>query len=284
MPSEQSQYYKAIRKQIAGAVSQGKSKEDVVWAFVEGASAVVDGVTDTCWGGVTGGSLQLISDLIKHQGGSELAPNPWFVFNGHDDATSPYTTKYLRNRSRKGIAGGLIGIGGSLGSQVTQVDVAGIMQHGNAVGSTSAHLVKLRALAQGYKQSETLTGWVDLLIKMKALKAGVRGTQLVGASIPVGAVGIATGLGAAAAKLGIKFTLTNACLIAAVDIHWRAYQEQAISGGLLGKTGKVGPASNMLYEIFSRRGVTRIFGKYDVDKIIHEPSGWMAVSDKLLLI
>ena len=40
----------------------------------------------------------------------------------------------------------------------------------------------------------------------------------------------------------------------------------------------------MLYEIFARRGATRVFGKYDVDKIIKEPAGWMAVSDKLLLI
>jgi len=27
-----------------------------------------------------------------------------------------------------------------------------------------------------------------------------------------------------------------------------------------------------------------VFGKYDVDKLIKEPAGWMAISDKLLLI
>jgi len=62
------------------------------------------------------------------------------------------------------------------------------------------------------------------------------------------------------------------------------------NGITIGKTiinkarGKVGPASNIMYEIFSRRGATRIFGKYDVDKIIKDPAGWLALNDKLMLI
>lgn len=277
-------YYNEIRQQIAGAVSQGKSPEDVVWAVIEASATVIDGATGSCIAGVVAGGLQTLTDTIKHNQGSGLTPNPWFVFNGHDEAESPYTRKYLRNRGRKGIAGGLFGMAGAGGSAVTQVDVAGILQHGNAVGSTSAHLVKLYNMSKSYKQSQTLSGWFDLLIKMKSVKAGVRGTQLVGSSIPVTGVSIATGIAAAAGKLGIKLHYTNTCLITAADLHWRAYQEQAISGGLLGKTGKVGPASNMIYELFTRRGVTRVFGKYDVDKLIKEPAGWMAISDKLLLI
>jgi hypothetical protein len=53
---------------------------------------------------------------------------------------------------------------------------------------------------------------------------------------------------------------------------------------VFGGAGKVGPASKIMYELFARRGLTRIFGKYDVDRLIQEPTGWMAVSDKLLLI
>ncbi len=278
------QYYESVRNAINQQVRQGKEPEDVFWAIVEGTAAIVDGASGGCLGGAIGGGLQTLVDTVKHNKSGGLAPNPWFVFNGHDDAESPYTKKYLRNRGRKNLASGVIGIGGTVSSQVTQADVAGIIQHGNAVGSTAAHLVKLRSMAQSHKKSQTLTGWFDLLIKMKAIKAGVRGTQLTGAAIPVGALQIVTGVGAAAAKLGIKFHYTNACLATAADIHWRARQEQAISGGLFGATGKVGPASNMMYEIFARRGATRIFGKYDVDKIIKEPCGWMALSDKLLLI
>ena len=84
---------------------------------------------------------------------------------------------------------------------------------------TQAHLYKLQSIAKGHKKSETLSGWIDLLIKMKKIKGAVRGTQLADAAIPMNALQI----GAAAAKLG--------------------------------------SASNMLYEIFARRGATRIFGK-----------------------
>ena len=277
-------YYNDIRKLIADAVSEEDKPEDVVWAVMDAVAAVVDGATGGCVGGVINGSLQTLSDGIKHKQGTGLVPNPWFVFNGHDDKESPYTQKYLRNRGRKKLAGGLFSIGGGLGSTVTQVDVAGIMQHGNAVASTGAHLIKLNNMAKSYKQSRTLSGWFDLLIRMKTVKAGVRGTQLVGSSIPVAGVSITAGIAAAVAKLGIKVTYTNICLMTSADLHWRAFQEQAISGGLLGKTGKVGPASNMIYELFTRRGVTRVFGKYDIDAIIKEPAGWMAISDKLLLI
>ena len=40
----------------------------------------------------------------------------------------------------------------------------------------------------------------------------------------------------------------------------------------------------MTDELFTRRGATRIFGKYDVDQFVKEPCGWMAISDKILLI
>lgn len=279
-------YYEAIRAEIRQQVKEGKDPEDVFWAVIEGTAAVVDGVTGGCLGGSIGGGLQSLVDSVKHgKSGSEgIAPNPWFVFNQHDDKESTYTKKYLRNRGRKNLASGLIGIGGTVSSQATQVDVAGILQHGNAVGSSAAHLYKLRQIAQSNRKSRTLTGWIDLLIKMKVIKTAVRGTQFTGAAVPVGALQIATGLGAAAAKLGVKYHYTNVCLATAADLHWRAFQEQAISKGFLGGGGKVGPASNMLYEIFARRGATRFFGKYDVDKIIGEPGGWKAVSDKLLLI
>lgn len=277
-------YYNEIRRQIADAVSQGKSREDILWAVVDATAATIDGATGTSIAGVVAGGLQNLTDTVRHNQRRGMTPNPWFVFNGHDDQASPYTQKYLRNRGRKAIAGGLIGMAGAGASTATQVDIAGILQHSNAVGSTSAHLVKLYNMSKAYKQSQTLSGWFDMLIKMKSIKAGVRGTQLVGSSIPIGGVSIATGIAAAAGKLGIKLHYTNVCLMTAADLHWRAFQEQAISGGLLGKTGKVGPASNMIYELFTRRGVTRVFGKYEVDKLIREPNGWMAIADKLLLI
>ena len=278
--------YQRITGLVEKAVGGGAEPEDVAWTVMEGVTVLIDGITGTSVASLTVGSLQSLRDGIGLSSSIEAVPNPWFVWNGHadDDADMSYTHKYLRNRAIKGFAGGLFGLAGTASSQVTQVDVAGIAMHGNALATTSAHLIKLKALASGYKQSETLTGWIDVLIRMKAIKAGVRGSQLAGAAIPIGAVGLATGLVAAGIKLGVKLTHTKCCAMTAANIHWRAYQEQAISGGLFGKTGKIGPASNMMYEMFCRRGATRIFGKYDVDRMIKEPTGWMCLNDKLMLI
>ena len=280
--------YRQLRKLIEGATkdSQGTDSAEVAWTVVEGVSAVIDGATGGNVAGLASGSLKSLYDGISAKKSPGMTPNPWFVFNGHADDDSPvsYTHKYLRNRAYKGLAGGLFGLIGTGSSQVTQVDVAGILMHSNAVATTSIHLIQLKAIGDHHKQSKTLSGWVNLMVKMKALKAGVRGSQLAGAAIPVGAVGIATGVAAAVAKICVHLTHTKVCAITAADIHWRAYQEQAISGGLFGKRGKVGPASNMMYEMFCKRGATRIFGKYDVDQIIKEPTGWMCLHDKLMLI
>ncbi len=276
--------YKLRRNMIEAAIKGGAGKEELAWTVVDGVAAVIDGATGGIAGGVGSGSLQTLRAAFQQRDTIGVTPNPWFIWNGHDDGPFSYTQKYLRNRGRKGIAGGALAVGGTAASQATQVDVAGIIQHGNAIGSSSAHLVQLRSIAASYRQSRTLTGWFDLLIRMKAFKIGVRGTQLAGAAIPVGAVGIVTGVAAAAVKVGVKLTYTKVCLVTAADIHWRAFQEQAISGGLGLGRGKVGPASRIMYEIFARRGMTRVFGKYDVDRLIKEPTGWMALSDKMLLI
>ncbi len=276
-------YYDSVVKAIHQQASKSRDKESIFWDVIEGTASVVDAGAGTSLGnGVTVGKIIINKARGKKDPG--LVPNPWFVVNGHEAGDTSHTKKYLKNRGYKKKASTGVGVVGTATSQYTQVDVAGIMKHGNAVGSTAAHIHKLRSIASGHRQSKTLTGWFDLLIKMKALKAGTRGTQLTGAAIPVGAVGLATGITSAAMQMGIKLTMTKVCLATAADIHWRAYQEQAISGGLKLGTGKVGPATNIMYEIFTRRGATRIFGKYDVDKIIKDPAGWMALNDKLMLI
>ncbi|WP_419730310.1 hypothetical protein [Lichenicola sp.] len=55
---------------------------------------------------------------------------------------------------------------------------------------------------------------------------------------------------------------------------------------ILGSRGGAGagPASGIFWEIFTKRGATRAFGKYDIQALVKEPAGWMALADKLLLI
>jgi len=247
------------------------------WDLIEGVASFLDGAD------VVAASARLYYDVMSLEG-ADVVQNPQFLLH-QIEGTSKYTRKYLGRRSLKGIGGGGLALAGNIASQLTQVDVAGILQHSNATGSTAAHILQLKGISSRYRKTKTITEWLEVLIKMKALKAGIRGTQLAGAAIPVGAVGIATGIASSVAKFGVKLTMTKVCLTTASEIHWRAYQEQAISGGLgIGGSGAVGPASKIMYEIFARRGATRIFGKYDVDKLIKEPGGWMALNDKLMLI
>jgi len=45
-----------------------------------------------------------------------------------------------------------------------------------------------------------------------------------------------------------------------------------------------GPASKIIWEIFTKRGATWLLGPYDIPALISEPAGWMALGDKLTLI
>ena len=51
-----------------------------------------------------------------------------------------------------------------------------------------------------------------------------------------------------------------------------------------GAGGGVGPASRIYWEIFTRRGLTRLLGQYDIAQLVKEPCGWEALTDKLLLM
>lgn len=274
--------YEFVLKEMQKAQLGSADGQGVFWAAVDGIAAAIDGATGAPFASIGSTSVQgLFSAASK---APSATANPLFVGNGHDECNIKYSQSYFRHRKYKGLGGGAISIAGAAGSLVTQVDVAGILQHGNATGSTAVHLAKLKAIAKSGKRSETITEWVDLLIKMKAIKGGVRGSQLAGAAIPVGGLGIAVGAVAAAAKIGVTMTLTKACLATSAQIHWRAFQEQVFSGAFTGSTGAVGPASKMIHEIFTRRGATRIFGQYNVAKIIKEPTGWLMLNDKLMLI
>jgi hypothetical protein len=281
------EYYESVRKLLTSSapLREGADKQEIFWSVVDGVASVIDGATGVPAAGPTSTGLQVIASTIKAKGereGVETTPNPWFVFNGQDEGGTEATKKYLRHRTFKSIGGGAIAVAGALASTATYVDVGGILQHGNATGSTAAHIYRLKAIADAYKKSKTISEWLKTILIMKSIKAGVRGTNLAGASIPVPYVGLATGLVAAAVKIGVKLTMTRVCLATAADVHWRAFQEQAIGGRMNGS--KTGPASKIVYELFARRGATRILGKYDVDAFIKGPCGWMAISDKLLLI
>jgi hypothetical protein len=224
-----------------------------------------------------------------------VKPNPWFVANGHDEHASPVTQSYLFTRGWKAAAGPVVSGAGGIGKFFGSViNVGSTLRHGSAAATTGLHLYKVRAIAQAYRKSETIARWCEVIIRAKSAKAALRTTQLAGAVIPVPLAGTIINSLAAAGKLGIKIGLPEMCYLAAIEIHWRAFQEQRIAnfgtpsavivfGAPTGREAMqtAGPASRIFAEIFERRGITTLFGRYDVGALIQEPAGWMALGDKL---
>jgi len=250
---------------------------------IDAVASVVDDLAGTNLG-VVNSVAQAIYNKIRGKQDRNEIPNPWFVFNGHEDRPSPRTKKYMRNRGYKSKGATAITVVGGLASTETAgINVGGLAVHGNAVGSTAVHMLKILAIANSYKQTRTINEWCRVVLAAKAAKASIRGVQLAGAAIPFAS--LPSSIATAVAKAGVKLTMTNLCFTTAANIHWRAFQEQRISGGLgLGTGGKIGPASRIYWEIFQRRGATRIFGQYDTAALVSEPCGWRALGDKLLLI
>jgi hypothetical protein len=282
MPTQYQKIYAAIQ-----SGSRGQTIDDVIGAVVDGLcgalgdNSVLNNVPVLGGIGLGVNVIYGTYKLVKSKKDLADSPNPYFVLNGHADDTdpsSPVTLKYVRSRLGKSMAGGAIGFASAaVGSAfLADVDVVGGLQHINATGSTAVHLYKFKAIAKSYKQSETISKWLDLIITMKAMKATVRGSSIVGSLVP--GAGLPIGIANAIAKIGIKLTMTKVCYWTAAELHWRAFVEKKIN------RNAVGPGGRILTELFTRRGATRIFGKYDLDAIITEPCGWMAVADKICLI
>lgn len=278
MPSDYDAIVDLIKKE-----TKEMDAEAGVLCVMDAVASVADDLTGGSWSTVNTGAQALYGKLRNQKDRNEI-PNPWFVYNGHEDRESPYTKKYLRSRwwKSKGSTAATA-LGGLASVSTAGVNVGGVAVHGNAVGSTAVHMAKIVSIADKYKQTKTISDWCRVVLQAKAAKAAIRGGNLAGAAIPFAS--LPASIATAVATAGVKLTLTNLCYATAANIHWRAYQEQAISGGLNYGTGKkVGPASKIYWEIFQRRGATRVFGQYDTAKLIGEPCGWRALGDKLTLI
>lgn len=255
--------------------------EDIAWLVIESLA----GSNDTASALVTVASLLREAYGLEEDGEYNIIHNPLFLSHGFS-GRSPRTRSYLTNRTLTSFGSSVASAVGGAASGVTMVDVSGLALHGSAVGSTGAHIMGIRAAGNGFKDSQTIMRWMDAILKAKYAKLAVRGGGLAGAAIPIPAVGLGVNIASTVAKLGIKVTLGKLIARVAMEVHWRAYQENKINSILPGRTAgsAVGPASAMFVEIFTRRGLSQIFGKYDVDAFLDEPGGWMALNDKLMLM
>jgi hypothetical protein len=186
-------------------------------------------------------------DKAKNKARIEVAPNPLFVSHGHSkgDITveSPATLKYLQRRRYKEVGGnsfsaiGISAVAASMGT--LPINPLSIVKQANTTFSTGYHLTKLKILSReidaandGSVRGVSLSELVNDVIKVKAHKSGFEGTKLVTSSIPVlgeivtAAVNAGINGSTAVFKTFDKAFHAKTCAKIALEIHWRAYEEQ----------------------------------------------------------
>lgn len=221
---------------------------------------------------------------LTRAGSIAYVPNPWFVFNRIGEGTASVATEAFLKREclTAAATAGFQGVGIAAHGATGGVDVAGVAVHGSAVGTSGAHAAKLLAISREgrYRDSKTIQDWLAFVIKMKAMRAALHVAAGTTALIPFAS--LPGKLATAVVGLGIKMTLTSACYHTAAAIHWRAYQEAVLTRHLGGNSAPAGPAGRIFWEVFTRRGFTRVFGQDRIGELILEPAGWRALGAKLI--
>ena len=228
-----------------------------------------------------------------------MKPNPYFDLHGIDTGGYKATANYLRQRAIKSFGSEAVSAVGSVFSSST--GGVNVTKGGKAASSliqTAVHVRKLEAIAKKWPRSGPIQDWVRVLVEFKNAKTMAKTADLVGSLNTF--VGVFATFATVAIKLGTKITMDHVAKRVAAELHWRAYQETVVGAGIANMfkkrtgmisahaSGPAGPASEILYELFTQRGgswmTSKIFGKYDVDKFIKEPVGWEAIGDKLKMI
>lgn len=217
-------------------------------------------------------------ELFRRAG--KVKANPlWLeekLFQGEADAASPFTIDYLRGRRLKKMGSSAVGIGGIVSSSHTAgINAPGIAKESNASVTTMTHMAKIGGIGLAHMRVAEVQTWVQAIIALKSIKLAIRGTKLAAAAVP--AMSFPASIATEFVKLGVEMTVETLCSSLASEIHHTAFLE------MIHKNGQ-GPASEIVRELFTKRGATRFFGSYDANHYIAEPGGWKAVADKLALI
>ncbi len=118
----------AHAKQVAEETQRKLGSSDgetMVWAFVEGVAAVLDGVKQMPIVGPAVNVSKMVVAAVKGSGADEMLDNPYFIGNGHgDDDPSRRTGADLKSRMGKGLAGSAASIAGAVGSVWTAGTIA----------------------------------------------------------------------------------------------------------------------------------------------------------------
>lgn len=256
------------------------------------------------------------NNLKKNSKGSELVSNPYLTLHGlcEENEVGDTVSRYLRRREYKKLGGKIFSAAGGAASVKTAgINSGKLGLRASSTATSSMHSSKLSKMAAELK-SEADNRYVYDLIKqvenVKLKKALRHAGDLAVTAIPgVSVVSNAISLGGGIAKTIGDFLIpspddfTSACLGA--QLHWLAVLEQAGCSQrdpdampssddiikLLKQDWRQnmrvlrngGPATMAIESLFKRRGIGRLGGQYSVGAILAEPSGWLAIADKIKL-
>ncbi|WP_248806530.1 hypothetical protein [Pseudomonas sp. MWU13-2100] len=228
----------------------------------------------------TGASVApLVGSYKMGQPSSALVDNPYFVVNGVDARPSPKTKHLLQHRKVRNYVQSFTGTAAALGSTALPVNPYALIREGSSAGVSAMHLHRFSEMARNCRQSKTLCRWFELLKLMKTHKLFNKGLGVGLAAIPGGvslAVSLPIKLCLVAKNTGVAAQESALCKIIAMELHWRAYQEQNLLKGSGG-----GPATAIVRELMTRRGVMYGFS-HNYMALIQEPAGWNAFAAKIM--
>ncbi|CAD5201077.1 hypothetical protein [Pseudomonas sp. FEN] len=210
---------------------------------------------------------------------SALVDNPYFVVHGIDGSASSKTKHLLRHRKVRNYAQSFTGTAAVVGSMVLPVNPYALMREGSSAGASAVHLYHFAEMARNCRQSNTLCRWLDLLKLMKTHKLLNRGVGFGLAAVPGGVslgISVPVKLCLLAKNTGVLAQESALCKVIAMELHWRAYQEQSLANGSGG-----GPATAIIRELMTRRGVMGGFS-HNYPALIREPAGWNAFVAKIM--
>ncbi|GHB50119.1 hypothetical protein GCM10007094_44230 [Pseudovibrio japonicus] len=223
-------------------------------------------------------SMYKISPLVT------MKPNPLFEAYGFDadelniykyGTCSPETQKYLLRRKKKDAAKTVGSYGGKF---VPVLNPVKLIRGLNGTVASGRHIHTLHAMLKKYRQSRDMSEMIDMVMDNKKLSTGHAVATAVSSGAPGGSV---ISVGTAISKGGYKYLNAQKLIYFSTWLHFKAYREMRIARLFGGTSGPQGPASDLFFELFTRRGFTAVFGKYETAKIMAEPCGWQAVHQKM---
>lgn len=282
------EYVGGLNEHIAKLLQNTDSKEDIILAF---ANAWGD-VEDKHYGRkahnvhIASRKLREVIKLftVRFIFGSATRPmldNPMFMAYGHgssSQADNKNTSRYLNMHWKL-----LSTVGGAA---IEAIPVVGAhystAKDTRSVGNSLAHLAVLQHMASKHRKTITISKWLDALSCIKARKAAGKSGKIIGeqilAPIPFGSQ--ISGFAAKKFFESGKANETVTCAATAIDLHWRAFQEQKVASFVGVAGANAGPASRIVKQLFLLSGGRAAFGG-SVVSIINEPCGWMAINAKL---